>query len=201
MCSQVQLSAPCRVRQRAPPLRAMDAAATGSAGWPKLAPPQAPSHGDGANAPPAPPPKAPTGPAPAPIVPPEAFGVIWADNGADLANRPPPPKLARPKKAPPPLQSKPSAPAPLPQPAMFQVPPVHELQPALEWKFPGRVKLVNSLSGQQLCWPGPATAANEWTIPDKHLVESLLGLEVFLVDDQAKDKLLTDEAGEKVWRK
>ena len=68
-----------------------------------------------------------------------------------------------------------------------------------EWKFPGRVKLVNSLSGQQLCWPGPAIAANEWTIPETLLVESLLGADVFLVDEQGK-RLLTDEAGKTEWR-
>ena len=77
-----------------------------------------------------------------------------------------------------------------------------------EWKFPGQVKLVNSLPGQYLCWPGPATVENEFTIPDHVLVESLLGSDVFLVvpdpedfHNRAKDKLLTDEAGEKVWRK
>ena len=68
-----------------------------------------------------------------------------------------------------------------------------------------RLTLRNTMSGQQLCWPGVCTPKNKYTLPLKFCVAHLLeSPTVFLVDDttmQLQTEKNKDGKEEKVTRK
>ena len=66
---------------------------------------------------------------------------------------------------------------------------------------PGRARIVNSINGKYLCFPGPATKENEWTVPvGKFNVVNLLGTHVIPIHE-VTGELERDEAGSLILQK